>query len=128
MKIASDHNIDFSKILHACHAYKFLQNEYRKPCLIDPFFLQEFNNIDYKYFVTYLLNKSYVMYEVDDKVLLWAAYTEAHERKNGYITMLLKHLKEQFNEKTIVGHTYDKSLIKILTALKITLHGEQAGR
>jgi len=124
MKVASIHEIDFAKIIHDCYAYKFLKNGFEKPYFVDSVYLEESKYMEYKYFVAYLLNKSYVMYEVGEKILLWVGYTEVHERNNGYITMLLKYMMEQFPEKEIVGHTYNKSLIKIFKTLKITLHGE----
>jgi hypothetical protein len=124
IKIATDHNIDFARIIHDCYAYEFLENGFEKPYLIKPEYLEELKHMGYKYFVAFILRKSYVMYEVDNIGRLWVSYTEVPERNKGYITMLLKYVKERLPKKDIVGHTHNKSLRKILKSLGIRLHGE----
>lgn len=117
IKIASINNIDFPRIMYDCYAIKFLKNKYNPPYEIDDYYLRE--SEEYKFYVTYILQKSYVMFEIEDKILLWVGYTNENERRKDYMTAILKDIILQFPDKEIVGHTYNEDLIKIFKKLKI---------
>ena len=128
--IAMEIGVNFAEITYKCSAFGFIDsttdysgNEIK---LIKSFkhkYLKEPQPWESRYFVLALMNKSYVMYEeLEDKILIWVGYTHKSARKQGYISQILKHLTELYQDRQIIGDTFDQSLIKIFESLGIFNH------
>jgi hypothetical protein len=125
IKIAHKNKIDFAKIMLECGAATFLGIDFSKPnypYVIKKELLDESSYCKYPYYVTYYPYKSYVMFEISERILLWVGFTEVKERKKGYMTQLFKSIIEQFSNKEVVGDSHDKNMIQICESLKIKMH------
>ena len=131
---ATARGVDFAKITSECGAeHKFIDTKINfyddrieKIYTFKQFYLEKQEYFMSSYFVLAVMGKSYVMYEeYDDKILLWVSYTHESARKQGFITRILKQIKDLYPNKSIIGHTYDESLIRIQKSLGIKDHREQ---
>jgi hypothetical protein len=123
------HN-NFAKITYNCGAICFVHKsndwnhetgellqsyEFHEPVLDD----EEFGDWKYTYYVLFVPNKSYLMYEIEEnKITTWVCYTEEIERGQGYMTDLLKELISIYPQKKIMVDTFDEGLTNICSNLK----------
>lgn len=130
ISIANRENIEFAKYIHDCSARDFVleiiddhptTGEQIRTYTFKDFYLKPSPFTPYNYHVLAILGTSYLMYEISDEIFIWACYTEENSRGNGYISTLLKNLKEIYPEKVIKTHTDHESLKKICLRFGIEL-------
>ena len=80
---------------------------------------EDFGDWKYTYYVLFIPNKSYLMYEIEEnKITTWVCYTEEKERCQGYMTSLLKELISIYPKKKIIVDTFNEGLANICFNLK----------
>lgn len=123
--ICEQSGIDFPKITYECMAINFVKQvndgKVKPYTFIEPFLDHSFTKI-MKYEVLAMLNRCYLMYQVEGKaVTVWVCYTEEEYRNRGYITKLLTMLIKKHQNKIITVDTHNQSLRKICSTLGINL-------
>jgi RimJ/RimL family protein N-acetyltransferase len=133
IEIARRSNIDFAEITYSCGAHDFV-NEDVELNLEDDRFIRSYTFKDFytnwkyadcmSYYVLAILNKAYLMYEVNEdseEITIWVCYTEVEHRGKGYMTMLLNSLKNNYLGVRITVDTFNEKLRKICKDLGINL-------
>lgn len=125
INICEESNIDFAKITYDCMARDFVKQVYDRTekayIFTEPFLDHSFTKI-MKYEVLAILNRSYLMYQVERKAItVWVCYTEEEHRNCGYIMKLLTMLIKKHHNKIITVDTHNQSLRNICSTLGINL-------
>lgn len=112
-------DVDFAQYAYDCGATDFVDQvvdfDWRTDKSIrtynfKDYYLRPDNYGHYPYYVASFPNKSYLMYEVNSEIFIWACYTEENHRDKGYMTELLNFLKREYPEKKITIDTFNESL------------------